>query len=112
MTTVDVRPESIHVAAQGVEGSGQDWGGSVRTLSDDMAAVGQPYGGDELGVALQQMYDTIGPTALRYFDETGFCLVETAAALDQMATAYTAVERDNTGQMRRVDEIVESLGDV
>jgi uncharacterized protein YukE len=112
MGTVNVRPESIHQAAQRVDGAGQDWGASVADLSADMDAVGDPYGGDELGGALKDMYQIIGPTALEYFTETGFCLVETAAAMNQMATAYTTVEQDNTGQMRRVQDIVESLGDV
>ncbi|MGH3912879.1 MAG: hypothetical protein ACRDTC_05645 [Pseudonocardiaceae bacterium] len=112
MATVDVRPEDIHVAAQRVDGAGQDWGESVANLSADMGAVGDPYGGDELGTALKEMYEVIGPTALEYFTETGFCLVETAAALNQMATAYTTVDGDNAGQMRQVQGILESLGDV
>jgi len=112
MGPVDVRPESIHLAAQRVDGAGQDWGASVGTLSADMGAVVAPYGGDELGTALKEMYQIIGPTALEYFTETGFCLVETAAAMNQMATAYTTVEQDNTGLMRQVQGIVESLGDV
>ena len=58
------------------------------------------------------MYEIIGPTALEYFSETGFCMIETAAAMNQMATEYTTVEQDNTAQMRRVHDIVESLGDV
>ncbi len=65
-----------------------------------------------LGNALQDMYEIIGPTALEYFTQTGFCLVETAAAMNQAATAYTVVERDNTRQMRRVQAIMDSLGDV
>jgi hypothetical protein len=32
--------------------------------------------------------------------------------MNQMATAYTTVEQDNTGLMRQVQGIVESLGDV
>ena len=52
------------------------------------------------------MYQVIGPTALEYFTETGFCLVETAAALNQMATAYTTVDGDNAGQMRQVEDIL------
>jgi len=43
MATVNVRPESIHLAAQRVDGAGQDWGASVATLSADMGAVGDPY---------------------------------------------------------------------
>lgn len=71
-----------------------------------------PYGGDELGTALQEMYQVIGPTALEYCTETGFCLIETAAVMNQMATAYTTVDGDNAGQMRQVQGILESLGDV
>lgn len=112
MATVEVRPESIHLAAQRVDGAGEDWGASVATLSADMGAVGDPYGGDELGTALKEMYQVIGPTALEYFTETGFCLIETAAAMNQMATAYTTVDRDNSRQMRQVQGILESLGDV
>ncbi|WP_433263198.1 hypothetical protein ACQPZF_31560 [Actinosynnema sp. CS-041913] len=112
MGRVDVRPESIHSAAQAVDGAGQDWGESVSRLSAEMDAVGSPYGSDELGAALAEMYAIIGPTALEYFNETGFCLVETAAAMNDMATEYTVVEQDNTGQMRRVQDIVASLGEV
>ncbi|MCA1670931.1 MAG: hypothetical protein LC799_01560 [Actinobacteria bacterium] len=112
MATVNVRPESIHLAAQRVDGAGEDWGASVATLSADMGAVGDPYGGDELGTAIREMYQIIGPTALEYFTETGFCLIETAAAMNQMATAYTTVDRDNAGQLRQVQDILESLGDV
>lgn len=112
MGTVDVRPESIHSAAQRVDGAGQDWGESVDKLSADMDSAGSPYGGDELGTALAEMYGIIGPTALKYFTETGFCMVETAAAMNEMAAEYTVVERDNTSQMRRVQEILESLGEV
>lgn len=112
MGTVDVRPESIHLAARHVDDAGEDWGESVGTLSADMGAVSDPYGGDDLGTALRDMYEIIGPTALEYFSETGFCVIETAAAMNQMATEYTTVEQDNTAQMRRVHDIVESLGDV
>ncbi|HEY2060531.1 hypothetical protein [Amycolatopsis sp. NBC_01480] len=112
MGTVNVRPESVHEAAQGVDNAGQDWGESTATLTADMGAVGDPYGGDELGTALKEMYEIIGPTALDYFTQTGFCLVETSAAMNQAATAYTTIERDNTEQMRRVQAIMDSLGDV
>lgn len=112
MGDIDVRPESIHLAAQKVDGAGQDWGESVANLTADMAAVGDPYGGDELGTALKEMYETIGPTALEYFTETGFCVVETAVAMDQMAAAYTRVEQNNDAQVRKVNDIVESLGEV
>ncbi|HET6707503.1 PE domain-containing protein [Amycolatopsis sp.] len=112
MGTVNVRPESVHGAARGVDAAGQDWGESTATLAADMGAVGNPYGGDELGNALKDMYEIIGPTALEYLEQTGFCLVETAAALNQAATAYTRIEQDNTTQMRRVQAIMDSLGDV
>lgn len=112
MGTVNVRPESVHGAARGVDAAGQDWGESTATLAADMGAVGNPYGSDELGNALKDMYEIIGPTALEYFEQTGFCLVETAAALNQAATAYTRIEQDNTTQMRRVQAIMDSLGDV
>jgi hypothetical protein len=112
MGTVNVRPESVHEAAQNVDGAGQDWGESTATLAADMGAVADPYGGDELGTALKEMYEIIGPTALDYFTQTGFCLIETATAMNQAATAYTTVEQDNTEQMRRVQGIVDSLGDV
>ena len=46
------------------------------------------------------------------FTETGFCLIETAAAMNQMATAYTKVEQDNTGQVNKVHQILDSLGEV
>ena len=62
-----------------------------------------------MGAALKEMYQVIGPTALEYFTETGFCLVETAAALNQMATAYHC----GWGQCRadaQVEGILESLG--
>src|SRR3954468_19952148 len=98
MGTVDVRPEHIHLAAQKVDGAGQDWGQAVATLKADMDGIGDPYGGDELGTALKAMYDITGPTALEYFSETGFCMIETAAAMNQMATEYTTVERDNTAK--------------
>src|ERR671914_255820 len=100
MVEVNVRPESIHLAARKVEGAGQDWGESVRQLSSAMTEVGDPYGGDELGAALKEMYQAAGPTALTYFSETGFCVVETAAGLNQMADAYTRVERDTTAQVQ------------
>ncbi|TCO62310.1 hypothetical protein [Actinocrispum wychmicini] len=112
MGTVDVRPESIHLAAQKVDGAGQDWGEAVGRLTADMNGIGDPYGGDELGTALKDMYEIIGPTALEYFAETGFCVIETADAMNQMATAYTTVERDNTAQANKVRQIMESLGDV
>jgi hypothetical protein len=108
---IHVRPESIHLAARKVEAAGQDWGESVNRLSSEMGAVGDPYGGDELGAALKEMYQAAGPTALTYFTETGFCVVETAAGLNQMAEAYTRVERDTTAQVAKVQRVVDSLGD-
>lgn len=108
---VNVRPENIHVAAQQVDSAGQDWGQSVNRLKSAMNAVGNPYGDDELGAALKEMYGNIGPTALTYFTETGFCLIETSVALDEIAKAYTKVERDNTAQAAEVGRIVASLGD-
>lgn len=107
---VNVRPESIHLAARKVESAGQDWGDSARRLASDMTGLGDPYGGDELGTALQEMYQAIGPTALTYFAETGFCVVETAAGLNQMADAYTRVERDTTTQVNKVQRVIDSLG--
>lgn len=37
-------------------------------------------------------------TTRKDFTETGFCVVETAIAMNQLADAYTVVERDNTAQ--------------
>ena len=65
-----------------------------------------------MGAALKEMYQVIGPTALEYFTETGLCVVETAAAMNEMAAEYTVVDQDNTTQMRRVQDILESLGEV
>lgn len=93
-----------------MDGAGQDWGNSVNRLKSDMDSVGDFSGGDELGVALQEMYQIIGPKALEYFTETGFCVVETASALNRMADAYTEAEQDNAGVVRNVRTTVDSLG--
>jgi hypothetical protein len=42
MGDIDVRPESVHLAAQKVDIAGQDWGASVAALSNDMNGVGDP----------------------------------------------------------------------
>lgn len=109
---VHVRPESIHLAAQKVDDAGQDWGESVHRLTSAVAGVSDPYGGDLLGAALKEMYETAGPAALIYFAETGFCVAETAIAMEQLADAYTAVEEHNSGQTDEVDRIIDSLGDL
>ncbi|GAA5023947.1 hypothetical protein [Actinopolymorpha pittospori] len=111
MVDVHVRPENIHLAAEDVDTAGQDWGESVEELTSSMKDADSGYGGDELGAALKEMYQAAGPTALTYFTETGFCVVETAIAMNQMADAYTVVERDNTAQTAKVQSIVDSLGD-
>ncbi|MET9022146.1 hypothetical protein ABZV93_19400 [Actinopolymorpha sp. NPDC004070] len=110
MADVRVRPESIHLAAKDVDSAGQDWGDSVRKLESAMESVGSAFGGDELGAALKDMYEIIGPTALTYFTDTGYCVIETAVAMNEMAKAYTDVERDNTAQTAKVQAIVDSLG--
>jgi hypothetical protein len=112
MPEAEVRPESIHLAARKVDDAGQDWGESVDRLSTGMESAGDDaYGGDELGAALKEMYGSIGPKALEYFAETGFCVIETADALDQMAKAYTEAEQDNAAVVTEVQGVLESLGD-
>jgi hypothetical protein len=111
MAETEVRPESIHLAARKVDDAGQDWGQSVNQLSSEMDSAGDPYGGDELGSALKEMYGIIGPKALEYFSETGFCVIETATALNQMADAYTQAEQDNAAVVGKVQGVLESLGD-
>ena len=111
MGETEVRPESIHLTAQKVDDAGQDWGESVNRLSSDMEWVGDPFGGDELGAALKEMYEIIGPKALEYFTETGFCVIETATGLNQMADAYTQAEQDNAAVVGKVRSALESLGD-
>ncbi|HEY8456983.1 MAG TPA: hypothetical protein VIL34_15435 [Actinopolymorphaceae bacterium] len=102
MVEVYVRPESIHQAARKVDAVGRDWSELVRRLRSTMDAAGDPYGDDGLGRALRQMYESVGPTALRYFAEAGECVVESGAALNHMASAYTHVERENTERTARV----------
>jgi hypothetical protein len=109
MAEVHVRPESVHRAARTVDGAGQDWGESVEELTARMDASGDPYGGDGLGSALKEMYEAAGPAALTYLAETGFCVVETGVAMNQLADAYTRVEADNTEQATRVEAILDSL---
>jgi hypothetical protein len=110
MAEVHVRPERIHLAARKVDGAGQDWGESVEELTAHMDATGDPYGGDGLGGALKEMYEAAGPAALTYFTETGFCVVETSVAMNQLADAYTRVEADNTEQATKVEAVLDSLG--
>jgi hypothetical protein len=110
MAEVHVRPESIHLAARKVDAAGQDWGESVKELTAHMNAAGDPYGGDGLGGALKEMYETAGPAALTYLAETGFCVVETAVAMNQLADAYSRVEADNTDQATKVAAILDGLG--
>jgi hypothetical protein len=110
MAEVHIRPEGIQLAARKVDAAGQDWGESVEWLASHMDAAGNPYGGDGLGSALKEMYETAGPAALTYLTETGFCVVETAVAMNRLADAYTRVESTNTQQATKVEAILNSLG--
>lgn len=95
-----------------VETAGNDWGLTAEALAASMGTEADPYGGDELGAALRQMYETIGPKALQYFAETGFCLVETGTALHQLANAFAVTDQNSARTMNRAREVVESLGDL
>lgn len=110
MSDIEVRPETIHLAALQVDAAGEGWGESVGELTSAMGSVGDPYGADELGDALRDMYDTVAPPAFTYLTETGYAVLESAVALDLMAVEYAEVEAHNTDQAESIGDILDSLG--
>lgn len=112
MSDIDVRPEEIDLCALKVRDAGESWG--TDDVSFEAAVVDVPdlFGGDELGAALSGVYDPVGPTALTFTQETGFCLLETGVVLARVAAAYTEVEADNTLRSGAVDRELDRLGQI
>lgn len=53
---VDMRTESLRLAARLLTGTGEDTDATLRGFQSEIAGLGQPWGDDELGLAIGTIY--------------------------------------------------------
>ncbi|MBB5953817.1 hypothetical protein FHS29_000387 [Saccharothrix tamanrassetensis] len=84
--------------------SGEQLTGTAERLTSEIASFGgrlagfeNAFGGDDLGSAMQMVYDAISTAAMECFDDNAAVLAETGGKLVEMGAEYAGVEQSNEG---------------
>ncbi|MEU1588033.1 hypothetical protein [Micromonospora sp. NPDC005710] len=102
MNGFEVRPEALRAGGEQVIGAAERFTGQLESFEAQMAAYGEPWGGDDIGSLIGVVYSGVSAWVL---DCIGVAAEEIGAAgsdLTAMAESYESVERSAADAMRGI----------
>ncbi|MEJ2856863.1 MULTISPECIES: hypothetical protein [unclassified Saccharothrix] len=89
--------EAIGRSGDQLTGTAERLTGEIASFRASLASYGNPFGGDDLGSAMQMIYDVISEAAMESFEDNAAVLTETGGKLVEMGAEYVNVEQANHG---------------
>ncbi|PKK15738.1 MULTISPECIES: WXG100 family type VII secretion target [Thermomonospora] len=78
----------------------------LTALENELAGFGAPWGSDEIGMLIQDAYESIVDIAMNCFNSNIEELESVLAGLENMAAQYEAAERNSVVEVNRVREFL------
>jgi hypothetical protein len=100
---LEVDPESLRSAADGVEQALERMDGDLAALEADAGNYQDACGSDDIGMVISSLYEAIYGTALDSYSANLDELVTFAEDLDAMADTYEVTEQANEAAFDQLD---------
>ncbi len=96
MTGFEIRPDSLRGSAEGIDQSVDRLAEAIEQFEARLRAFGDPWGGDDIGSLIGELYGLIHDVALTCFESNGEFSVSTPMA----CTSWPTVSTDRDGHRR------------
>ncbi len=104
MTGFEIRPDSLRGSAEGIDQSVDRLAEAIEQFEARLQAFGDPWGGDEIGSLIGELYGLIHDMALTCFESNGEVLGEYADGLHVMADGLDQTETDIAGGLQQIHQ--------
>jgi hypothetical protein len=104
---VDVSWTRLRNAADGLDEVAQRLGRELRSVQNELAGYGEPWGGDEIGMLIGVTHEVVSELAFEKLDELQKDLASHAEALDGVARTYSDNEAHGEEVLERTSRHLE-----
>jgi hypothetical protein len=106
MSGYEVDPERIHSAGGGIASSAQRMRADWEAFQGQLAALGQPWGADDIGFLIGGCYQAIFEVAAECYAENVTEMEMQAENVQAVAANHQAAEQANVVEVNRVRDIL------
>ncbi|GIF72077.1 WXG100 family type VII secretion target [Asanoa siamensis] len=106
MTGFQVEPDSLRTSATGLDDVVDRFGDALEEFETTIAAFGQPWGGDDLGTIIGELYLGVHDLAMGCFESNGELLGQFAHGLHTMADSFESAETEIADSMARLQSLL------
>ncbi|MEV0714739.1 hypothetical protein [Asanoa sp. NPDC050611] len=106
MSGFQVEPGSLRTSAEGLDNLVDRFGDALEQFENTITAYGQPWGTDDLGTLIGELYLGIHDLAMSCFESNGELLGEFAHGLHTMADSFEAAETEIADRMARLQNLL------
>ena len=100
---LSVHTDGLRAAKTGISGSKEDLAAAIESFKADVAALGDPFGGDLIGMIVGTAHQVCMDVAAECFDSALAAVDYCTENLGGMADAYEAVEKDIEASFKPFD---------
>lgn len=97
-----VDPGALSKSANGLLSSGKTLAGDVAAFQSQTAALKDAFGGDDLGSALETIYEVASQAAFECFHDNAESLQDIGHNLHAMAKTYSDIDADVQDSLQRL----------
>ncbi|MEV0648960.1 hypothetical protein AB0I28_27275 [Phytomonospora sp. NPDC050363] len=91
---LSVSPDGLRSAMTGIGGSKEDLAGAIEAFKSEVAALGDPFGGDMIGMIIGTAHQVCMDVAAECFDSALGAVDYCTEKLGSMADSYETTEND------------------
>ncbi|MEV1328821.1 hypothetical protein AB0J20_04495 [Micromonospora costi] len=102
MSGFQVDPASLRASAEFLDQTVDQLADALEQFESTVQALGQPWGGDDLGSLIGELYLGIHDLAMSCFEGNGEVLGQFAEGLHTMADTFEAVDQQAEAALRRI----------
>jgi uncharacterized protein YukE len=101
-----VDPGSLRTSAEGLDDVVDRFADALERFETTIAAFGQPWGADDIGTVIGELYLGIHDLAMSCFESNGELLGQFAHGLHMMADSFEAAEAEVADSMARLQRLL------
>ncbi|GAA1847060.1 WXG100 family type VII secretion target [Asanoa iriomotensis] len=106
MSGFQVEPGSLRTSAEGLDDVVDRFAETLERFEQTITAFGQPWGSDDLGSIIGELYLGIHDLAMSCFESNGELLGEFAHGLHTMADSFEAAETEIADRMAQLQNLL------
>ncbi|MDG4821381.1 hypothetical protein O7635_05870 [Asanoa sp. WMMD1127] len=106
MEGFQVEPAALRASATGLDDVVDQFADALERFESTIAGFGEPWGGDEVGMLIGELYLGIHDLAMSCFESNGELLGQFAHGLHMMADNFEAAETEIADSMARLQSLL------